>query len=295
MTQVTQNTGLEQCQVPKGTEVGNTKATSTRSRTWIMTWNNYSEEERDNFVNWAKENCIDFAINEETGENGTEHLQIYIEFQNARTFSSLKKKWNKAHIEQCWKPDKAKVYCMKEETRTGKTYLPDGTPSISDPLEGLELRKWQKELLEELQKEPDARTIIWVYDYFGNSGKTSLAKHLCLKYRDEVLYLSGGPANCKFAVTAFLHDKKKNKWVRNQRRLRIALFDYTRSQDDKVSYQALEEIKNGIFCNTKYECMQVLYDCPHVVIFANFEPDVSKLSGDRWKVIDITESLEELY
>ena len=292
MTQVTQTPTPTECRVSKDTGVGNTKATPIRSRTWMMTWNNYTEEELEEFLNWTKKNCIDFAINEETGENGTEHLQIYIEFQNARTFSSLKKKWNKPHIEQCYKPDKAKKYCMKDDTKTGKTYTPDPTPSIKDPLEGLELRDWQRELLDILEQEPDNRTIIWIYDLYGNSGKTSLAKHLCIKYTDEVLYLSGGPANCKFAVTSFLHNKKGGKWYRNQRRLRIALFDYTRSQDDKVSYQALEEIKNGIFCNTKYECMQVLYDCPHVVIFANFEPEMSKLSEDRWKIIDISADLE---
>ena len=65
MTQVTQTPTPTECRVSKDTGVGNTKATPIRSRTWIMTWNNYTDDERDTFVTWAKENCIDFAINEE--------------------------------------------------------------------------------------------------------------------------------------------------------------------------------------------------------------------------------------
>lgn len=292
MTQLTQN--IEAVKVPplEDTEAGNTKTASVRSRTWMLTWNNYSEEEKDNFTKWVEENCIDYAINPEVGKNGTPHLQIFIEFKNPRTFSSLKKRWNKPHIEQCWKPDKAKVYCSKEDTRVGETILPKKAPPVKDPLEGLELKDWQKRLLAILNGEPDERKVIWIYDSVGNSGKTTLAKHLCIKYPDEALYLTGGPSNCKYGVTSFLYSKTKGKLERNHRELKIALFDFTRSQDDRVSYQAIEEIKNGIFFNTKYESMMVTYNKPHVVIFSNFYPELNKLSQDRWDIWDL--ELEEL-
>ena len=54
MTQLTQN--IEAVKVPplEDTEAGNTKAASVRSRTWMLTWNNYSEEEKDNFTKWGR-------------------------------------------------------------------------------------------------------------------------------------------------------------------------------------------------------------------------------------------------
>jgi hypothetical protein len=63
---------------------------------------------------------------------------------------------------------------------------------------------------------------------------------------------------------------------------KILLLDIPRSLEEYVSYQGIEEIKNGMFFNTHYEAKMVCYDSPHVVVFANFEPDLSKLSRDRW-------------
>ena len=54
------------------------------------------------------------------------------------------------------KPDKAKVYCPKEDTRVGETILPKNAAPVKDPLEGLELKDWQNRLLAILNGEPKA-------------------------------------------------------------------------------------------------------------------------------------------
>jgi len=268
-----------------GPQIGNT--INLRARYYIWTWNNYEEKDVDLMKNWIDKHCSEGHFQREIGEKcGTPHLQGFWCFKNARYFSSLKKDWPKLHIEKANNIKAARDYCKKDETKVGDTIF-GGTQHVKDPLEGKKLYDWQIELLKICDETPDERSIYWFFDEDGNCGKTTLAKHLCLKYPEEVLYLSGGPQNCKWGITTFLHNKVKSKLVRNDKNLRIAIFDYTRSQDDKVSYQALEEVKNGIFFNTKYESMQVIFNCPHVVVFSNFLPDMTKLSSDRWKIIDI--------
>ena len=63
--------------------------------------------------------------------------------------------------------------------------------------------------------------------------------------------------------------------------------DFTRDVEEYVSYQAIEAIKNGIFYNTKYESKMITYNSPHVIIFANFFPDITKLSSDRWVIREL--------
>jgi len=265
--------------------IGNT--CNPRARCWVWTWNNYEEIDVENMKIFCEKECNEYHFQPEIGEKcGTPHLQGFWYFKNARTFVSLKKIWDKLHIEKANNIKAAREYCQKSDTKAGAT-ISGGALLVRDPLEGKELRWWQDDIVKLIATEPDDRTVNWYFDLDGGCGKTSLAKHLCLKYPDEVLYLTGGPANCKYGICSFLHNKVKSKLVRNSKNLRVIIFDYTRSQDDKVSYQAIEEVKNGLFYNTKYECMMCSYNSPHVIIFANFMPDESKLSADRWNIIDI--------
>lgn len=270
-----------------GSRIGSTS--NPRARYWIFTWNNYTEENVIEMTNFCDKECVEYNFQREIGKEGTPHLQGFWHFKNPRHFNALKKTFPVIHLEKAKNIAAAREYCRKEETRVGDT-ISGGSRVPKDPLNGLTLKDWQKELIEIINSDPDNRSIYWYYDEHGNCGKTTLAKHLCIRHPDEILYLSGGPAACKYGITTFLYNKVKGKLVRNDKILRAAIFDYTRSQDDRVSYQALEEVKNGIFFNTKYESMQVLFDCPHVVVFANFMPELERLSQDRWKIVNISAS-----
>ncbi len=61
--------------------------------------------------------------------------------------------------------------------------------------------------------------------------------------------------------------------------------------EDYVSYQALEEIKDGIFFSGKYEGGMKIFNSPHVICFANFSPAEHKLSGDRWVVEEVSKNV----
>jgi len=102
-----------------GTEisgVGNTKTPRNRSRNWCFTWNNYTENDKIEVKRLLSE--YEFVFQEETGENGTPHLQGCFQNKNAIEFEKVKKMLPKCHIEKCKSWDASKKYCSKLDSRT---------------------------------------------------------------------------------------------------------------------------------------------------------------------------------
>jgi len=261
--------------------IGNTKI--NRARIWMFTYNNYTEEDKSKLIGFLSERSVkEYIVNPEVGKNGTPHLQGFVEFKNARMFSSLKKKFDKIHWEVAHNIEAARNYCKKDDTRVGETMIGGSKhkPPCKDPLLGKNLYKWQQDVINLCESDPDDRTIHWYWDESGNIGKTSLAKHLCLKHKNEVLFLSGSAKDCKYGVKSFL-ENPDNK-------LKIVIFGFPRTVEKfEGMYEALESVKDGIFYNTKYESGMVMYDPPHVICFANWKPQKEKLSKDRWKIMNI--------
>jgi hypothetical protein len=65
------------------------------------------------------------------------------------------------------------------------------------------------------------------------------------------------------------------------------IFDIPRDNGNKVSYKSIESIKNGMVYSPKYESKHKLFNSPHLICFANCEPEFEKLSNDRWVVEEI--------
>lgn len=70
-------------------------------------------------------------------------------------------------------------------------------------------------------------------------------------------------------------------------RPQVVMIDVARTNMERFNYQALEQIKNGIFFCGKYESKMVVMNIPHVVVFANEPPEQSSLSADRWEIQEI--------
>ena len=49
----------------------------------------------------------------------------------------------------------------------------------------------------------------------------------------------------------------------------------------------MESIKNGRVFSAKYESKMKVFDPPHVICFANFEPKREAMSADRWAIVDL--------
>ena len=55
---------------------------------------------------------------------------------------------------------------------------------------------------------------------------------------------------------------------------KIIIIDIPRSNEQgHISYSLIEQLKTGMLCSTKYKGRSLTFNIPHVVIFANREPD----------------------
>jgi len=256
--------------------LGNTK-TKTRvnsGKRWCFTLNNFEENEcykNGSIFTVLKDLCKLAIVGSEIGKSGTPHLQGYFE---AKVKCRPIEKFNckNIHFESAkGTRDENKDYCSKE----GNVVLTFGFPEEIRVI--TVLRPWQQEIMDIIQEQPDDRTIRWYYELLGGIGKSALVKLLCHKY--DAILCNGKSSDMKYSIVKYKEEKHKFP--------KIVIFDVPRSSLEYVSYQGIEEIKNGCFFSTKYESSMVVMNSPHVLIFANEYPHVEKLSADRWKITEI--------
>lgn len=258
---------------------------SLRCRYVSFTWHDYESSVLAQLDEYMAKECTRATYQEEYTKDMKPHLQGAMEFKNARYFNSIHKKFPGIWLSKTRNREDALGYGCKDESKIpdGHRFIHNFIPKVKlkNPMEGKILREWQVEINTIIAGEPDERTIYWYYDETGNTGKTTWCKGLCIERPGEILYLSGKGSDMKYGVKSFI-DNKEN-------RLKVCLFDYTRTVENYISYEGIESIKNGIFYNSKYESGMVLFNPVHVVIFANFLPDETALSKDRWIIREITE------
>lgn len=252
-------------------ERGNTKF---RARGYCFTLNNPEKDDPQHIKMYFEHFKAIYVFQEETGEEGTKHLQGFVQFQNATQFKTVKMIMPKAHIEPAKNWKKSKLYCSKIDTRSGACWT--NIPGLN-PVEvpKIELYPWQKELVEILKTKADDRSIHWIWESKGCVGKTTFAKWFILTYPEyNAIYLNSG----KTGDLMFAMSKAKPS---------VVFIDVPRTQMDRFNYQALEQIKNGIFFSSKYESAMTIMTSPHVVVFANVPPTLNAMSLDRWLVKEL--------
>lgn len=239
---------------------GNTK-TPSRARRVCFTLNNWKEEDLDTLT---REFDM-YIIGKECGEGGTPHLQGYAEFKNPRYFSSLKNINKRIHWEIAKGNRQQNIqYCSKEGN-----YI---STFKERPLQIIcQLKPWQKEIEDIVLSEPDDRTIHWFWETEGNVGKTALIKYLLHKY-DFCTFTR----STKSADILTVADPSKT----------VYLFDFARCQEGFCPWMALEQLKDGLISDSKLkkQTRNIIMNSPHVICFANWSPDSSKLSRDRWRI-----------
>jgi len=245
---------------------GNTKQISPAKK-WCFTWNNYNTDGIEKLKNLLSKEM--YIYGKEIGEEGTPHLQGFVIFNKKIRPLSVCPKELGIH----WEKTKGTVdeniaYCSKDG---------DWTSQGLDPIKLINpTRKWQIDILKLIEGIPHDRTINWFYDLVGGKGKTCLSKYLVVKRNACVV--GGKSHDIKYGIMKYKDD---NGFYPN-----IVIFDIARSCN-LVSYQAIEEVKNGLFYSGKYEGRQAVFNSPHVIIFSNCEPNYDKLSADRLSVVEI--------
>lgn len=91
-----------------------TTTTATKTRAWCFTLNNWTTEEYNTIVSCA---CRYMVVGKEVATTGTQHLQGYVYFKNARTLDQVKQKLNcdRLHLEKArGNPEQNLLYCSKD-------------------------------------------------------------------------------------------------------------------------------------------------------------------------------------
>lgn len=293
------------------------------STRFMVTLLNYTEEEYQYIITNVPGNCTYLVVGKEVcPTTGTPHLQMFVQFPQAsrKTFPALKRLFNcdRIHLDRCnGLSEQCAAYCKKdgvfeefgEFAEKGKRtdieafkvavkaglstlqevreehsslysraatfcreYLQDQLkPPEVDPHP---LRPWQANLVEMLRRPGSDREIIFIVDRTGNTGKSWFSKYYCQIMPDKCQILYPG----KKADMAYMIDVSRS----------IFFLDCPRSkQNEFLQYDIMEEIKNRMVFNTKYESYMKFLKKNHLIVFMNEQPDESKLSADRYKIIVI--------
>jgi len=302
-------------------------APGIQSRNWVFTLNNPTPAEITLLANHGHRipdlriRYIVFGY-ETAPTTGTPHLQGYISFDRTVRRNVVGPiLGNRAHIEPMrGTPQQASDYCKKdgdfEEYGTlpvvqgSRVDLQDFIAAVRDegpfdnrellerfpmvvaryprfvelvqttyaprpPPEMHPLRDWQQDLAIQLRLNPDPRKIIFVVDPTGNGGKSWFADYWCHIHSNAMVLLPG-----KYADMAYCFNQRKSV-------VRTVFIDCPREKLDFFNYSFLENLKDGRIFSTKYESSLKLFPRPHVVVGMNRDPDMTKLSADRYKIVRI--------
>lgn len=240
---------------------------AVRRKFYCGTLFGYEEIGIENINNRLMTICEKFQYGKEIcPSTGKKHLQLFIILKKAMRITELKIPGN-PHLDACKGDEESNLNYTSKEGDIFKWGYPKEIKIIK------ELRPWQLEIENILKTEPDERKIYWFWERTGNIGKSALVKYLVVKY--NCLFCQGGKES-DIMNLVFKSDMDKSNCV---------LFDIPRSHKGNVSYSALENIKNGLVCNTKYETGYKVFNSPHVICFANYPPTKpEELSSDRWEI-----------
>lgn len=306
---------------------------NTTLRNFCFTLNNYTEQQYNKIKENVPTIAKYAVIGEETGdEKETNHLQGYIQLTKVTKFKTIKQ-WfldnadgSGPHIEKAkGNPEQNYVYCTKQgkfwefgqRRRQGQrtdieaflNTAATGANSIEiaqkHPVEFVKywkaaeklqndlrhikhmnklinyykdakLRGWQKVVLKKLDKQNN-RQVTWVFDPVGGLGKTWFAGYLQV-YLNAFVIEGGKKANIAYAYN------EEQRYV---------VFDFTREKQDLVSYSLIESFKNGRIFSEKYESRNKVFRPCKVLCLSNFYPDISKLSHDRWQILEFKKEFDK--
>jgi hypothetical protein len=293
-----------------------------QARNWCFTENNY-----EGHITFDPEVMQYLIYSEEIGEEGTPHLQGYVQFINKKRLTAIKKMdtFHRASFRMAiGTVEQNQAYCSKSDTHISGPYeygsavhpgvarsyndmvnaILDGTFTyetyahqymryrngadallarvnkkrkrdeiqFSDTFD----RPWQLDILRILLMPAHPRVVHWYYDPRGNAGKTTFARYL-VKTFDADYFKTTKEERVMFAYNS----------------APVVVFDIARADSSQINYSSFETLKDGIGTSTMYQTITKIYQSPHVFVFANIPPDLSKLSGDRWHIVNIAPTLGE--
>lgn len=263
---------------------GNTNNPTARCRQWCMTVNNWTEDDLAQVTQLAQRSK-QYIVGKEVGSDGTPHLQCYFQFKSQMRFRTLKDAVPRAHIEKAkGSAQDNRRYCSKEgdfATNIPVRYTQEEIKElVRREYDNVQWRSWQQDVLDLIAEDSSSRTIYWIFEPAGNTGKSFLTKYLVLE--ESTVLCSGKAGDILHAIS---------KAITVGILPTLVIFDVPRVSAEFISFQAIEAIKNGCAFSGKYEGCQIVMPSPTLLCFANIMPPIEKLSKDRWQIYEIKNNI----
>lgn len=217
--------------------------------------------------------CDWYIIQEETGESGNLHLQGSLKLKKKKRLSELFHLNPKIHWEVTQKITASAAYCSRISKRTGNLYTHGFHVPLNQVCKTKEPKGWQLEVMDIINGPVNDRDIWWFWEPIGNVGKSELCKYLVVHHNGLML---SGKNNDIFHMVSKNPDRRK-----------LFIVDIPRCSLEHINYNAIEAIKNGLIFSGKYQGCQIVFDRPHVIVFANEKPHTRSMSLDHWKIVEI--------
>lgn len=275
---------------------------SNKYSNYVFTWNSDDKDtlpDNSKLVKYLESVTESFAFQLELGsETKRLHIQGCFKLCIRKRKDTLIREFEKEFgrdlvlrlrldkMEGKWK--QAVEYCTKSEGRVGDTpFLSENLVSYSG--RDIQLFRdstkwfgWQNAIYVKLFNirtgvctVADDRTIIWITDTLGNSGKSKFCKFVCHTNKCAVKIPFGTATQIRSAVISAGPKK-------------VYFLDIPRTlgDDDSINsiISAVEDIKNGFVTSAMYGKFQTMtFDPPHIIIFSNDPCPVTMMSIDRWE------------
>lgn len=288
----------------------------SRAKRWCFTLNNYDDEKQQQVRQLAI--SAEFLVfGREIGATGTPHLQGFIIFKDQLRFNRVQELLPGCHLSVARTVQQAAEYCRKDGDFEEFGTIPVDTSGKRSDIDRFkeavengevktfsdallehssvyakypnfvhnyietkltkkrdiprhELRTWQQDLWSDIERQVDVRKIIFIVDVIGNSGKSWFCDYV-QELKSNVQIITPG--------------KKTDMALAFCTTTEILFLDAPRSkQSEYIQYDFLEDIKNGRIFSSKYNSKMKYFPSPHVIVMMNENPDMTKLSEDRYDV-----------
>ena len=286
------------------------------SRHWTFTWEINSaqkklpsEQKLEAFLNVISDMA---QFQKERGKKkGKLHYQGYFEISGGRCakkdiLSLFQKEFRNCKgltIQKVFSVEAILAYTSKQATRDSPTVYCGKQELYNVKYQNLLSKPWQVDLFVflkmikneiELGEEGDTerlriRSLIWLEDVLGGSGKSQFIKWLRAGQKELVCRLMPIESVDRISHAMVLLTKSRD--------IDIIMIDDTKTKGEGTSFknmfEAIEKIKNGYIVSTMYGTYkESIYEYPTIIFFTNRKiQDYSGfLSKDRWYHMKITKN-----
>lgn len=293
---------------------------------YTFTLNNYDEAELVALRQSLQAEAVRYAVfGREVGAEGTPHLQGYLSFRQAKTFTGAKKVvGHRAHVEVAVADEATnRTYCTKDGDfeEFGTRAAPGKRTDINLFQDAVKAGLKEPSQIREEFPEIAAKYPRFVQQYVRDQQPLVVPRmHALLPWQAYLVEELRLPAPDREII--FIVDREGNKgksWFTHYYSYvnagvyvtspakkadmiyalymidttpRVVFIDAPRCRTDDngqniLPYEFLENLKDGAMLNTKYTSEYFRFPPPHVVVMMNQRPNMEKLSADRYVVREI--------